>query len=501
TTGTLTMRPMDATWFIVAHELTPDSFVGFNLYTMLTFFLKGLLLYAILHKLLPENPLFAIGAALLFIIFPADDGLFTFRGMNIHTAVCLYLFAVYLLLSYHEKPRLLKLIGIWVSLIVCLFTYELPHPLIAVTPLILIWKERQFSKSLFRVALLWWAAPLTAFLYAVAVFSSGSTYQSSVLGLSGLNRPGVVGEIVETIWMTYRRHFIDGWVIALQQINLTTSLIPFALAVGGMAAATIGVHLPAARHLTPAGNRRYVELFMIGILIIFLGYIVYLITPYRQLTWRMYYFSGIGGAICITSLVYLLVRGLRQWQVVFAAGMCVLISLAGVRALAQHEYYVGLSGQQQQLLRGIARAVPNFKVPAPLVVVDETGRYQNNWSLGTSYLVENALRYLYDDYTLHAVLCSFKPEQGVFAVLPELREQCEFDTDALRLFQDGAQVQSLDYSKMIIVSVTEAGVRLLDSIPPEFLDGAGGEGYNPLPLVDSTAPLPYRYNTLFSIAD
>jgi hypothetical protein len=492
---------MDPTVFILVHEAIPDSFLGFNLYTLITFFLKGVLLCGILRKLLPENPMFAVSVGMLFIIFPADDGLFTFRGMNIHTAVCLYLFAVYMLLSFYEKPHVLKLVAIWLSLLACVFMYELAHPLIAFTPLLLLWKERRLNRKIVRVAVAWWLGPLAAFLYAAYMFTHYDTYQSWVLARSGLNRPEVLREIVDSVWMAYRRHFVDGWTMAFGQIGLSAPLLLFALAAGALATATTAAQGYAMRGTTPAGNRRYVELILIGLVIIFLSYIVYMVTPYRGLTYRMCYFTGIGGAISIGSLAYVISRTVVRWRTVFLVIMGALLGLASVRAFNQHQYYVGLSVLQQQLLRGVARAVPKLAPSATLVIVDETSRYRNNWTLGAGFLVEDALRYVYDDYSLNTIFCTFDPAAGEFATLPEVQEQCQFASDEIRLYEAGNLVERVGYSSAVVVKFTDEGAVLLPSIPSDYSGHAGTQAYDPARLVDLSAAPPYRYDRLFSITD
>jgi hypothetical protein len=498
TTGTLVMRPMDPAAFIIAHEIAPDSFLGFNLYLMATFILKGLLLYAILRALLPDNPLFSIAATLLFIIFPSDDGLFTFCGINVHSSVCLYLFAAYLMISYYQKPRLIKVIGMWLAVLVSLFTYEGAHPLFAFTPFILLWKERRINKQLVRTGILWWIPQSVAFVYAVMMFIRPETYQFWLFQRSGLNQPSVIGEMAQSILMTYRRHFGEGWIPSLSAF---APFIPAALGVVGISAAAIGGHLPLARTFAVPSKRRYVELFVIGLLVILLGYVIYIITPQRQLTWRVFYFSSIGGAICFASLAYLVARRFQAWRAVFIAVMCGLLAVAGVHALDQHQRYVDLADHQQRLLRGVAHVAPKVDEAATLVVVDETGTYRDNWSLGVSYLLEMTLRYVYDDYDMKAVICSFNPEEARFNELPELHEQCAFSDDGLHLTESGAPVKTVPYSEMAVIRYTAQGAELLPTLPTPYLAGADASGYAPDQLVDTSAPPPYRYNTLFTIAD
>jgi hypothetical protein len=421
--------------------------------------------------------------------------------MNMHTAVWFYLLAVYLLLSFYEKPHMLKLSVMWVCVLVSLFSLELFYPIVVFTPLILVWKERGVSPHLVRTSLAWWLVPILAFLYIAFMFTQGETYQSWLLARSGLNRPSVIGEIIDSILLAYRRHFYEGWAIAIQQFDFGSWLFPFVLVATGIGSFMLGVnaHKKALSKRLP--TRRYFEMFFVGIIAIFLGYIVYMITPYRQDTWRVYYVSGIGGAICIACLVYFLSNRFRHSSVVFVATMTLLIGLSVSRAVNQHQYYVGLSIQQQQLLREIARVVPRWDTSATLVVVDETGRYQDNWSLGTSYLVEYALRYLYDDYTLQVVLCYFNPQQNAFGTLPELHERCDFTADEIRLYEGDELAEAHSYADAIVIRFADQQAALLDSILPYYLSEPGAATYNPSLLVDLTATPPYRYHTAFSISD
>lgn len=496
TAGHFAMRPLNAAAFILSHEISPDSFLGFNLVAIVAFAAKGMLLYGILRKLLPQNALFALGVALLFVIFPADDGLFTFRGLNIHVAVVLYLAAVYLLLMYVERPKLLKAVLLWMCLIASIFTYEVSYPLAAFTPMILLWHRRRVDRSVVRAALIWWCAPLITFLYSAFTFVYGNTYQSWVLARSGLNRAEVLPEILQSVTFAYQRHFWDGWLIALRLITLPMVGIA---AVATLVAAGLFRLRSSPVQTNHAGKRPYVVLLFAGLIIIFLGYIVYMITPYRQLTWRMYYFSGIGGALSIGCFVYLLASQTRWRRGVFAGVMCVLIFLASVRALDQHQYYVQLSQQQQALLSGVIRSVPRLREPATLVVVDETNQYRDNWTLGTRFLLESAIQYIYDDYSVQAILCSYDPATHSFVALPELREQCVFSESGVELYQDGATAESHRYADVVLVQYTEHGVTLLEHVPMGYTGGILVQDYDGASRVDESAMLPHRYETLFTI--
>ncbi|MFN8451165.1 MAG: hypothetical protein U0521_21940 [Anaerolineae bacterium] len=105
TTGVHRLRPLVGLTFVAAYSLTPDSFVGYNLVAMALFVGKSVVLYLILRKLTRDNTTYALLVALLFIIYPADGGLFAFRSINVHLAVLWFLLSVYLFLIYFESGR------------------------------------------------------------------------------------------------------------------------------------------------------------------------------------------------------------------------------------------------------------------------------------------------------------------------------------------------------------------------------------------------------------
>jgi hypothetical protein len=247
-------------------------------------------------------------------------------------------------------------------------------------------------------------------------------------------------------------------------------------------------------------KRRYWLLALLGFAVVGIGYAPFLITPYRQLDWRVYYYSSIGGAICVGSLAYLLILYTRQRPIIFVGIMSVLIGLGTLRSLNQHQYYADLGVNQQELLHSIVEQVPHLKTEAPLVVVDETGRYNNNWTLGASYLLTYALRYLYSDYHLNAVLCSFDPKTEHFVTLPEQDEICAFTPAGVQVSTAGVQTSAYSYDQVVLIRYGADGAQLLKQIPPSYLTSPAVQVYNPDQFVDQTAPPPYRFNTLFSIS-
>ncbi len=492
--GNHRLRPLQDTTTAFAHSLTPDSFVGLNLVHMVSIIAKGIGLYLVLTQLMPRQRLFALSAALLMVVFPADRGLFTFRAIHIHGAVAIYLFAVWFLLRAWHKPRPLTFALMWACTVISLFIYEIGYALVAVTPAVLLFSYQtpDFRKRLVRFSVLWYIAPVATMLYAASTLGSGPTYQTWVLQHSGIDQPSIVGAIVSAITVLYEQHFIGGWARAAA---LLTADARFTLLGVGMAALAIGGGWWLFRADRPALDRRTLLAgFGVGLAVIFFGFALFLITPYRDDDWRVFLYSAIGGAICFAVLGAALSRGSAG---AFTLLSGVLLSIAAVGALHQHQHYVDLSIAQQRLLTRIIREVPQPRPDIPVVVVDETGVYFNNWSLGASYLLTASLQYVHQQYNLQYLLCAFG-EDGQFGVLPELFEQCQFDSDALRLYQSGRLVGTYPYDALIVLQNTTDGMRLLTTLPDAYLAGAAQPtDYDPLALFDPAAPLPHRLTTMF----
>lgn len=508
TTGTLTMRPLTAVSFLLAHELVPDSFIAFNLMMLVMFALKGLLLFAILNQLLPGHTLFSLSCAALFVIFPADAALFTFRAFNCHVAVNAWLLAVLLFLLNYRHWRWWYVPLVWLSLIVCLWTYEAAYPLVLLTPTVLLWWRGRFEKHIVRAALLWWLAPIVAFLYVAIQFATGETYQSWVLQRSGLTNQSVLPEIVEALWMAYRRHFADGFVLGATHFFPvdTLTLIGLLFATITICGAWLGRRSDLLKEIVSnrVSLRRWVWMFVGGMAIIGLGYVLYMLTPYRQLTWRVYYYSHLGGALCVTILIWGVAHLAKaQRYRLFSVLMGAMLSLAAVRALESHRLFVDMSNNEQELLRDVVHEAPRLRsADSVLVVVDETRRFWSNWSLGASYLLENALRVVYDDYTIQAVLCSFDPASQQFRTLPELYETCTITQDGLTVMtgRSGERQSERDilWDNAAIIHFTDEGGALLDVVPEQYTS-LQISGYVPQNVVDVAAPLPPRWYTMFSL--
>ncbi|MBC7814259.1 MAG: hypothetical protein H7175_24100 [Burkholderiales bacterium] len=498
------MRPFTVTPHAIAYWLNPNSFVGFNLLQMLFFVCKGTFLYLLVRRLLPGERALAFVAAVLVIIYPADEGMFTFRTIHIHAAVGALLLAVYLLVRYWERPRLLTLVGMWLATLVSVGSYEVGFPLVLSAPLVLVCLERKINRRVIWVSLLWYIAPLLALVYMLLAFTQAGdtyTYQAWVLSHNGVDQGRLLESVASSIVTLYRRHLVDGWLEALRQIDLSSIFTYLSVIAAAMSALIVWLHLrPTSDAFTK--RRRYIALIVIGLVVMELGHLVFLATPYRPITWRVYFFSAIGGALTMAALCALLssFTPVRIRSAIYSVVAGVVIALASVHAFNQHAHFVELALDQQRLLAGIIEQAPRIQPDGDnqrlIVMVDETGRYRNEWSLGGSEFLRDSLQYLYQDYKLDAFMCypDYTLEGGQW-----LPGYCEFGPDEVSMtYLDGSSSLPYAYERVVMLSYDdENGVRLLESIPAYYAVDSVAAGYNPDRLVDADAPPPPRALTVF----
>ena len=84
------LRPLVFVPYFAAYLVSKDSLVGLNMLFPLIFFTKGMVFYLFFRELVANNPSLSLLATVLFIIYPSDDGLFTFRTFNAHFSVIFF---------------------------------------------------------------------------------------------------------------------------------------------------------------------------------------------------------------------------------------------------------------------------------------------------------------------------------------------------------------------------------------------------------------------------
>ena len=233
------IRPLVIVPFAAGYLLTPGSYVGLNIVQLLLFFVKGVLVYSLLRRLLPTKPAFAFLTSALFIIYPADSELFAMRHIATHFALCCYLLSVYLLVIYWKRPRALILGLTCFALAFSLLVYEAGYPLVAVSPLILLWLEGRLTKRVLRIAAVWYSVPLVCAAWGILQLSGVQNAQQNLFLASGarISFADNVRGIADNLLRAYTRSLFSSWQDAISRLPNSAFLLGALLIVvvgGGM---------------------------------------------------------------------------------------------------------------------------------------------------------------------------------------------------------------------------------------------------------------------------
>lgn len=488
-------RPGKLIPITLAHTLTPDSFVGYNIVQAALFFGKGMMFYFLMRRLIPGLPIVALAGALLFIIYPADEGLMTMRSTPIHFATFCFLTALNLLLAYWERPRWFILLGMWLALGLSVGTYEIAYPLALASPIFLLWLEKRLNARVIRLSLLWYAGFLLPMANSLIHFGQPNSMQRNLLeaGTADRNLLTFFQEMLESLILAYQRHFIFGWQTAVQQVSLNSLYLLLAgvVAFGVLVVAWL-ISRNRAVQDTPPFSRRYFIFVIVGILWIALALVLYLPTTRRYEDWRVYYMSSAGASLAVTVLIlvisHLISRRFANW--LFTGLMALLIGLAVVRILHQHQRYVDVGLREAYILGRIIEEVPTLKSQAYyLLVPPESGEPLPPERLYLAQAFDAALSLIYEDYA--KVL-------GVdFCYPPDI--SCRFYDNGVEVSGIGTPRKLYPYDQILLFeSSTHGGINLLSHVPDYLLSGAMAENYAPEKIIDSGSQEPRRVHTLFA---
>jgi len=499
-------RPLTVAPYILGYILTPDSFLGFNIIFAIWMLGKGFAMYALVRRLVPENPSLAFVSGALLVVYPADHALLTLRTTNIHAGVFLFLVALNLLILAWQRFHWPTLLVMLVVEGIALAIYDGGILLSLCAPALLIWLRHGIDRRLVTVAALWWVLSISFMLHLILTLKDQASYAAGLLAGSGTGNTHVLGILRSwrhSVTHAYLRNFATGWYEALRgldwqdpYLHLSAGLTVFVII------PAIWLHArPDAKSTPVVHTKRYLSLAALGVIAVLPGFAVYLPTVWRDSSWRVFLYSSIGAALAVSVACVLLARLFGQWQrIVFIGATSFLIGIATVNALAQHQGYFEYSQRQQQILAGIISQAPHLEPGTTVLLVDRTPTDAfKAWSMCTvvSNCLEWALRYIYVDPTLRAMYCApgYRPRK-------EFSEECRFEAHRLTVpyIHMGLKKEmrpSSSYSSLVVFENSVLGLNLLNDISA-YRSGSGADGYDPSRRIHASSPLPPRARTVFA---
>ncbi|GAA4337543.1 hypothetical protein GCM10023165_15630 [Variovorax defluvii] len=398
------LRPLMPFSFALAHTLSPDSFVGWHVVTMVALVIKGAAMSWLGWR---ATGSLAAGmlAGVLTLLYPADTMQLSFRSIHINVAGALALTgALFAVKAFDARRPALSmafasagsLLFLWAGLI-----YEVALTLVALPPAVLFARHglpRPWTVQRAVAALLWLGAPVAYVAYAIWISRHISSYQGAVTGQGSALRHAL------SVWpdlfdVGAARALFGGWVDAVRMTARTFQSYTYL--------ASASVALAAVCLLAIAGGSRGrragvvpdaqaigspTRLVVAGLALMLVGYLPYMTSgAHMVISQRTYLWATPGAVLAWVGMLLLLGRAARP----VAAGAAMVLMVLGLGAqLFQFHHYVDLSERQRTLLRAV---VENFDGNAPresLLVLDGTSQIGHTWMFHQDGL-RYTLTYLY----------------------------------------------------------------------------------------------------------
>jgi len=498
-------RPLFQAPMVVAHWLTPGSFLGMNILQALLIFGASAALFWLVANLPPANRAVAFVAAALMLVYPADDATYTLRATNIHAGVFFLLISLCLLTASIRKATWQRIIAMVVMQVLSLAIYDGGFLIMLCGPAMVLCMRRAFTRRTALLSLAWWAAP-TFFAFALwRVVRDPDAYQGALIRSSGLGHDYSHDFYVfsQSIGRALTRNFWSGWTQATTVPPLDDPYLKIAIALALFVFAPLAWVLSGRGQKSYAATKdsRYWILAGTGVAITVLGFAMFLPTTWRNTNWRVFIYSSIGASLTVAVACWIAASLFRsKARPIFVALSGVLFAVGSIHALSQHGIYFAQTQRQQAILAGIVSAAPEVTSSVAFLLIDKTpaSAFQA-WSGCTSIgdCLEAQLQYVYHGVDLRAAYCAphFRP-RGASS------EECEFGTNGVTVsyvyLGNGKQVRRyFPYDSLLIFEDGTKGVKLLDSIEAYTSDETN-ESYNPKSHVDVNASPPPRVHTLFT---
>ena len=496
-TGELVTRFWVMLPYTLANVVSPDSFIGHNLFNLLMFWGKLALFYGILRRLyVPAG--FAFLCSMLFMVYPVNPMLLSLRSYT-HTFHVLTLFAaLYYTFDFLKNPSRLRMAGIWLAMSFTVGSYDAVYALVCVGPL--LWWRFPLSKWLkINVTAVWYLPMAAKALYSLLLATAGLNFRGSDIAshvgiafLDGHSLPWLVAHYASILGEVYLQTFVYGWqeafsshqpkhvcILSTLAMLALTGLLAFWLA---RADATV---FPSRRQLCFAA--------LSGLLFILpsVGVMMWL-ERYNRDLWRMYIFVPIGASVALLSIVLLISSLIRQTplRTVLIVLLCLSLMFPAIsRLFAQKAYFENMADNKVRVLRQVTELAPRFAPDSLLILLTDFGLRE----LGDNHIYD--FRRATFNASMWILYQDRRPSYSVLCWDGRMCNSSDWgneDFDIRDIVTDAGQ--------LVLMRLHEdLSVELLRELPPELgLDDRGT--YDPDRLIDASAPLPPRAVTMLGAA-
>lgn len=384
-------RPLVLLWTLPAARLIPHDLLSYYLIHGAWLFLAGWLTYLLVGRLLPSWPMVWYLAATITLVWAPADFLrlncvllsgysgFTFGAL---AAVLLFLDS-----WFRRSWALLALSGVVAALTGRGF--EGTIPLMAGAPVLLLWLEKDRSRTLLVWVVAWWS--LLAGLAGVAAWAFLARASQGSYQVSGLGYDPHPLRVASRILEQFGYHLFP--LVRVTAGELRPAAVPSVALF--LASFALALRLSRARPPAPDGRRELGGTVVLGVLLAALGYSALMLSPSILKAARTQFLSGPGIAVALAAAAGLLStwlpeRGRHAALALFGAW---IVALGGSRTLALQQEWDevwDLYPAQRASLKCLTLAAPHLAPHTFVILLDGT----RAWPASFGY--RHALSYLYE---------------------------------------------------------------------------------------------------------
>jgi hypothetical protein len=341
----------------------------------------------------------------LVLLYPADTMQLSFRAIHINVSLSLLLIGCSLFIfGYENNSQVVSrvscaLAGLFLFISVCMYEAAL---VLSILPMLILFVKYGFKltlrNALYRKFIIFlWLAGLIAYLgYAIIVFSNISSYQSSVVGGVGIFTI-LLGSMSKLISIALLRGLFGGWYDAFRILcfEYVQYYYVFFMSIA-ISLSVVVVSLYAIRNnikvLPYLENWVAARLLFVGLLLVFLGYFPFLLSPSHQVISQRTFLWIAPGAAMFWVAIIIFVSNRSQ---ILAALLSFALILLGLSAqVFQMQHYVKISDSQRMSLRSIVENFDGKLLGKTLVIVDGRNLLGHTWMFLPGTL-PFALSYIY----------------------------------------------------------------------------------------------------------
>lgn len=457
----ITGRPLLIVPWAIGAWLTPDSFLGTNLVNIVVLWLKGCALYALILMFFPRHPAMAFLIAVLWLVYPSDIINLDTRGLGVHWGATLCLFAIWCYYRWWTTKHPLFMGLAWLTLGYCFLFFDPAYPLVAAAPALLPALRRGTRGEYLRAGIYWYWVPAVTFIRFITILITG---QAGYVG--GLLSVANVGDMIASVVNAYYMNLVRGWIeVGLPLLNPLLLYLGLGMGIAFLVGMVSFRLFRQSDQRAAVPRRKLIRSALVGLMIILIGFLMYVPTIERWNSWRVYVLPSIGGALFFGMASLILTASMRPVRRVISLFLIIILIEIGVlRTYALSSLNAGFANFQRFLLTSLVHEAPSI-TPNTLIILlyPDAAKFADVYFYGTSVHFEDAIRYLYQDSTLHFTVCL--PDALPYGK----NETCRLESTQVTMEAMGETIVRT-YDQVIFLTFDpERGLEIAPEIPQAFV--------------------------------